>query len=226
MGKCISNRNKFILNRLSFIIGVGLVVPFIITSFYLAANGSAIWWNVQAVSTNATISNVTIVSRKYIELCNSACTGDCAKCEVNYFNAYISATYLTYEYRYLLYNKMYHTLDYVEHGLKQYKVNNTIILYYNPSDPRDVSLNFRDSQGDIVCFGMVIFIFVLFSVLLIIVCRPRVPDVPKEDEDLEANKTDIGKPTVNKDNEYTAVSTDNIELEPLYLFNRSDKIIK
>ena len=234
MGKWVSNRNKFILGRVLLVIGAALIVPLIIIFTYVATNGSDVWWNIKAVHISASINNITIVSRKYIELCNSDCTGDCANCEVNYFNAYITAAYLTYEYRYLLYGKVYHTLDYVENGLKKYKINNTIILYYNPSNPRDASLNFRDYKGDILCFLMAILMFVLFSVLTLTICLPRRSDVPKENEDLEASTVSVNKVTSDipiitiddKGNEYTAVSRDNIELEPVYLFDRSGKIIK
>lgn len=216
MGKCVSNRSKFILSSLFLTIGAALVLLIIITSIYLEKNGSAIWWNAQAVHINGTITNVETITREFIERCNPVCSGDCTNCKVNYFNAYITVRYSRYEYQYLLYDKIYHTLDYVEHALVQYKINGTISLYYNPSNPRDVHLNLLDCKNDIVFFMVAIFLFVLFNVSMIVLLRPRLEDVPKEDEDFDV--LELNKPVndMQFSTEYTAVSLDNFELQPLY----------
>ena len=227
MAKCVSNRNKFILGRVSLAITIALAVVIIITSIYLQEKGSAIWWNARAVGINGTISNAEIITHEFIQKCNPVCTGDCTDCKVNYFNAYITVSYLTYEYRYSLYDKTYHTLNYVEHALAHYKINNTVVLYYNPSNPRDVSLNFLDYKTDIVVFMGAIAFFVLFSMFMILALSPRLKDIPKEDEDIEAVmiavvmlNNPMDKMGVN-DNmkltaEYTPVSLNNVELQPLY----------
>ena len=121
------------------------------------------------------VNNTQIEKFPYKKQCDSGCAGQCIMCEGNHYGVFVVVNYSVYNYRYLIDGKKDYDYEQVEQVIKQYQHNTSIVLYYYPNKPLEVSEDkYLQYWSIMMCFtALPIFIIVTLGGFLHCRIDPR-----------------------------------------------------